>query len=160
MKKTEPLLFRACRRTKAAGNLLLRIAVVALLVCQSVLAADQQEVMARLVTLKFQNQRFEKVINSIERQTKARIVYSSERVNVSRNVSVEVTKKRLDTVLDEILAPLNLTYRVVGGQIVLENAVREESAVPAKPQAAEWNMRPRARPFIGGRFFAGRGLRF
>ncbi|MGV3602489.1 MAG: TonB-dependent receptor [Dyadobacter fermentans] len=140
MKKTEPLLFSLTgyKGKNSTRKLLSWLVVVTLLACQSALAIDfQQEVMSRLVTLKIRNQRFEKVINSIEKQTKARIVYSSERVNVARTVSVEVNNVRLDAVLDEILSPLNLTYRVVGGQIVLENAAREESMAPQKSQAVD-----------------------
>ncbi|WP_353719147.1 TonB-dependent receptor plug domain-containing protein [Dyadobacter sp. 676] len=139
MKKTEPLLssLSNCRGTDMPRKLLFGAIVGILMACQTVLAGNQQELMARLVTLKFQNQRFEKVISSIEKQTKARIVYSSERVNVDRTVNVEVNKMRLDAVLDEILSPLNLTYRVVGGQIVLENLTREQSGVPAKPETAD-----------------------
>lgn len=137
MKKTEPLPSAFLTDWLRSGTIrkpMMWLAVLCLIIHGATGsfagALRQQDVMSRLVTLKVRNERFEKVLNTIEKQTKARIVYSSERINVSRNVSVDATKKRLDALLNDLLAPLDLTYRVVGGQIVLETISKEQSAVP------------------------------
>jgi hypothetical protein len=132
MKKTEPLLFSTFGYISHGSTQVMRLVVLVALVCSTTLSFGrnaQQDVMSRPVTLKFQNQRFETVLSSIEKQTKARIVYSSERIDVTRTVSLEVTKKRLDHVLEDLLSPLNLTYRLIGGQIVLEKLEKQDSGM-------------------------------
>src|SRR5690349_6189150 len=108
MKKTEPLLSRAFPCMTAAGKLMLHLAVLVALTCQTVLAVSEQDAMSPLVTLKFQDQRFEKVIDSIEVQSRVRSVYGSERVDVAQDVSVEVISSGLCSVMVEVLAPLFL----------------------------------------------------
>lgn len=131
MKKTEPLLInehaRALRKVcrKFIGLLIF-------IGCAGSVFAEKttdQDIMSRLVTVKAQRQRFEQVLNSIEKQTGARIVYSSKRININQNVTVSVTKKRLDQVLSDLLTPLKLTYRIIGGQIILDNLSEEESVI-------------------------------
>jgi TonB-linked SusC/RagA family outer membrane protein len=132
MKKTEPLLFSTFGYISHGSTQVMRLVVLVVLVCSTTLSFGrnaQQDVMSRPVTLKFQNQRFETVLSSIEKQTKARIVYSSERIDVTRTVSLDVTKKRLDHVLEDLLSPLNLTYRLIGGQIVLEKLEKQDSGM-------------------------------
>ncbi|KAA9350050.1 TonB-dependent receptor [Larkinella humicola] len=97
-----------------------------------------QEVLNRSVTLKIEGQRLRAVLAQIEQQTAARFVYSSKSINVNQPVTITVTDKRLGETLQELLKPLKLTYRIVGGQIVLDTEPESESQVPdAAPNALE-----------------------
>ncbi|WP_461106053.1 TonB-dependent receptor [Spirosoma koreense] len=80
-----------------------------------------QELMNRPVTLKADGQRLRTVLTQIEQQTAARFVYSSKAIDVNQSVTVNMADKRLNEALSELLKPLKLTYRLVGGQIVLES---------------------------------------
>ncbi|WP_240163604.1 TonB-dependent receptor [Spirosoma taeanense] len=92
-----------------------------------------QELMNRPVTLKIEGQRLRVVLAQIERQTAARFVYSSKAVNVDQPVTISLTDKRLNEALNELLKPLRLAYRLVGGQIVLE----ADGHTRVEPQNAE-----------------------
>ncbi|TDE15584.1 TonB-dependent receptor [Dyadobacter psychrotolerans] len=122
MKKTEPLPSKRLSATLSRVKLLLFSVwfAVCYLGNSAVQASSEQDVMMALVTVNAQNQRFEKVLTILEKQSGARIVYSSKRINVQQIVTISATKRRLDQVLDELLDPLKLSYRLVGGQIVLE----------------------------------------
>ncbi|WP_177225977.1 SusC/RagA family TonB-linked outer membrane protein, partial [Arsenicibacter rosenii] len=84
-------------------------------------AASAQELLSRPVTLKVEKQRLRTVLGLIEQQTESRFVYSSKTIGADRQVTLSVSSKRLHDVLDELLKPLRLTYRILGGQIVLDN---------------------------------------
>ncbi|WP_461117466.1 SusC/RagA family TonB-linked outer membrane protein [Spirosoma jeollabukense] len=96
-----------------------------------------QELMNRTVTLKVDNQRLRSVLSQIEQQTAARFVYSSKSINVNQPVTIAVTDKRLDEALNNLLKPLKLTYRLVGGQIVLEADVDAHTSISTGSEAAE-----------------------
>jgi TonB-linked SusC/RagA family outer membrane protein len=89
-----------------------------------------QEFMHQPVTLKVEGQRLRSVLNQIEKQTAARFVYSSKTIRADRLVSITISDKPLDQVLPELLKPLKLTYRMVGGQIVLETEEEEKAEIP------------------------------
>ncbi|GAB3689079.1 TonB-dependent receptor [Spirosoma flavus] len=88
-----------------------------------------QELMSRPVTLKVDGQRLRNVLSQIEQQTSARFVYSSKAVNVERPVTINFSEKRLNEALDELLKPMKLSYRLVGGQIVLETYAEPRTQV-------------------------------
>ena len=136
MKKKEPLLFNSYTAFSSPGRRWLYTLLIIISCFNVASATEEQDVMGRLVTVKVQNQRFEQVLNGIEKQTGARIVYSSVRVNVDQPVTISATKKRLDFVLNEILKPLKLTYRLVGGQIVLDNLSSVDSGFNNSPKPA------------------------
>ena len=136
MKKKEPLLFNSYTAFSSPGRRWLYTLLIIISCFNVASATEDQDVMGRLVTVKVQNQRFEQVLNGIEKQTGARIVYSSVRVNVDQPVTISATKKRLDFVLNEILKPLKLTYRLVGGQIVLDNLSSVDSGFNNSPKPA------------------------
>lgn len=102
------------------------------MVCTSLsLAFDGhgQELMSRPVTLKVDGQRLRAVLSQIEQQTTARFVYSSKTINVNQPITISLTDKRLNEALTELLKPLRLSYRLVGGQIVLETEAESHSQV-------------------------------
>ncbi|WP_232073910.1 TonB-dependent receptor [Spirosoma aureum] len=89
-----------------------------------------QELMSRPVTLKADGQRLRLVLTQIEQQTAARFVYGSKTINVDHPVTITLTDKRLNEALTELLKPLKLTYRLVGGLIVLESDSDGHTQVP------------------------------
>lgn len=140
MKKTEPLLFQLNRKMTLLSKFSrLFSGAVILIWClvgiQSQVFA-RQEITDRLVTVRAEKQRFEDVLNSIESQTGARIVYSSKRINVNQPVTISAASKKLGQVLTELLVPMNLTYKLVGGQIVLDTTLPESIENAPKAPAA------------------------
>lgn len=101
----------------------LSICLLFMLLCMNPafsVAASAQELLSRPVTLKVEKQRLRTVLNLIEQQTESRFVYSARTIGADRQVTLAVSNKRLHEVLDELLKPLKLTYRMLGGQIVLD----------------------------------------
>ena len=96
-----------------------------------------QELMNRTVTLKVDNERLRVVLTQIEKQTAARFVYSSKTIGADRPVTITTTDKQLNEVLKELLKPLKLTYRIVGGQIILETDSEAHTLVNPNAEAAE-----------------------
>ena len=131
MKKTEPLPSK--RNLASVKSMIWSLFNVVFFACclanAQAQASSEQDFMKALVTVKAQNQRFEKVLILLEKQTGARIVYSAQRINVEQVVTISATRKRLDQVLKELLDPLKLTYQLVGGQIVLENLAGKEAKI-------------------------------
>ncbi|WP_460995190.1 TonB-dependent receptor [Spirosoma harenae] len=127
MKKREPVLTGGSMSLRAHPiirimNLSL-IQLFLMIACTSLsLAFDghAQELMNRPVTLKVDGQRLRTVLTQIEQQTSARFVYSSKTVNANQPITLSLKDRPLTEALHELLKPLKLTYRLVGGQIVLD----------------------------------------
>ncbi|MBD2757055.1 TonB-dependent receptor [Spirosoma validum] len=136
MKKREPVCISGSPGQQVKTLLWLMkfsaIQLFLILICASLGVAFDghgQELMSRPVTLKVDGQRLRVVLSQIEQQTTARFVYSSKTINVNQPITLTLTDKRLNEALTELLKPLKLTYRIVGGQIVLEADAESHSQV-------------------------------
>lgn len=85
-----------------------------------------QEVLNRQISVTIENQRVEQAIKQIGRLASVRFIYSPQLIRADRKVNLSVQGQPLSSVLNSLLAPLDLTYEVVGSQIILRNA-------PAQP---------------------------
>lgn len=92
-----------------------------------------QEILSRRVTLTAVDQPARTVLNRLEQLTDTRFMYSAEVINADRPISVSVQDQRLDNVLNQLLEPLRITYRVAGQQIILNAAAAEPVAAEAAP---------------------------
>ncbi|WP_460966767.1 TonB-dependent receptor [Spirosoma migulaei] len=144
MKKREPV--RTGNSPSQHARLFLRlmnlslVQLVLMIACTSLSIAFDgkgQELMNRPVTLKVEGQRLRSVLTQIEKQTAARFVYSSKTINADRLVTLTITDKQLNDVLTELLKPLKLTYRLVGGQIVLETDDAAHTLVSPSSEAVD-----------------------
>lgn len=80
---------------------------------------EAQSVLDKPISLKIQNVELYKVFQLIEKQINARFNYSSNSINVDKQVSYRAENKKLKVLLDEILAPFAIGYRELNGQIIL-----------------------------------------
>lgn len=134
MKKTKPLLISSLHRRRTKTFLrLMKLSIIQLFLMLTgagisfAFDAHAQEIMNRPVTIKAEGQRLRSVLTQIEKQTTARFVYSSKAIKADRLVSITISDKPLNEALVELLKPMKLTYRMVGGQIVLENQEEQET---------------------------------
>ncbi|MEZ4906042.1 MAG: TonB-dependent receptor plug domain-containing protein, partial [Spirosomataceae bacterium] len=81
-----------------------------------------QEVLDRSVTVKAENIELKKMLSKIEGLTNVKFVYSSNVIRANQRVSVNATDKKLSEVLKQVLTPIHISYRVIGGQIMLNTA--------------------------------------
>ena len=95
-----------------------------------------QEVLSRKVSVTATDQPARKLLIQLEQQADVRFMYSTEVIQADRLVSVSAQDQRLDQVLNQVLQPLNISYRVVGQQILLSadaHAPRPETPPAAPP---------------------------
>ncbi len=81
-----------------------------------------QEFLNKPVTLKVREVRLYEVLSSIEKQAGVGFVYSSKAIKANRKVSVTANKLRLSELLYQVLTPLEINFRIVEGQIILNPA--------------------------------------
>lgn len=93
-----------------------------------------QEFLNKPVTLKVTKVRLYEVLNSIEKQAGVGFVYSSKAIKADRKVNVNVQKLRLSDLLYQVLTPLDINFRIIEGQIIL-NPVGQRS--PAESSGTE-----------------------
>ncbi|MEO6684925.1 MAG: SusC/RagA family TonB-linked outer membrane protein, partial [Dyadobacter sp.] len=80
---------------------------------------DSQDLLNRKVSLKVENQNVIGILNSLEKQADVKFTYRPKLVSGAKKYSLEITNERLADVLDNLLIPLKIKYRIIGKQIVL-----------------------------------------
>ncbi|SFC69922.1 TonB-linked outer membrane protein, SusC/RagA family [Spirosoma endophyticum] len=86
-----------------------------------------QELLSRRVSISAQNEDVEVTISRIEKQANVQFLFSREIIQSKRKVNYQARNEQLSLVLDHILTPLNLSYEVVGQQIVIRREVSPAS---------------------------------
>ena len=79
-----------------------------------------QEMLSRRVSISAQNEDVEVTISRIEKQARVQFLFSREIIQSQRKVNYQAKNEPLSKVLSHILTPLNLSYEVVGQQIVIK----------------------------------------
>lgn len=89
-----------------------------------------QDILDKPVTVDFKNEEVKNVIIELKRKTEVDFIFSSTSIQVNQKISIKANEKKLKEVLDEILTPLRIGFRVVNDQILLyKNAINESTAV-------------------------------
>ena len=91
-----------------------------------------QDLLNTKVTVSFQNQDIETVLEKIGKKADARFMYSPELIQADRKVNFEANNEKLSVVLDNLLKPLKLTYQVLGKQIVLKRLTETIQSLQGK----------------------------
>ena len=94
-------------------------------------AVAQQVVLERHVTFQAESQTIESVLNQLEKQLNVHFVYSPQLIGSDRRVTLRVTDKPLEQVLNELLAPRKAQFEVRKGRVILSQARLETSASAA-----------------------------
>jgi TonB-linked SusC/RagA family outer membrane protein len=79
-----------------------------------------QEILNRRISISAQNQDVEVIIKRIEKLASVQFLFSREIIQSKRKVTYQAKNEQLSQVLAQVLTPLNLSYEVVGQQIVLK----------------------------------------
>ncbi|WP_165933505.1 TonB-dependent receptor [Arundinibacter roseus] len=104
-----------------------------------------QELLDRQLSIRLENVVLRKVLQQIEREAKVKFVYSSNAIGADRKVTVIAQDRKLSDVLTLALKPLNITYRLMGGQIMLQ----EESRLPGESSQNQGMLLPVDRKITG-----------
>ncbi len=81
--------------------------------------ASAQELLNQKISLNAVNREVKSVLSDIEQKTKVRFTYRPRLIENEPNVTLSATNEPLGEVLEKLLRPLKLKYRVIGKEIVL-----------------------------------------
>lgn len=99
-----------------------------------------QEILSQRISISVIDMDMEKVLEKIEGQTKVRFIYSAEVIHAERKVTLDYQNQRLDTVLETLLGPLGIEYKVSKKTILLRKAAEKKTSL--KTESTE-NVVPR-----------------
>ncbi|XAZ81979.1 carboxypeptidase-like regulatory domain-containing protein (plasmid) [Fibrella sp. ES10-3-2-2] len=106
--------------------------------CSSlVLALDGkgQEVLNRSISVTIENQRVEQAIKQIGKLASVRFIYSPQVIKSERKVNLSVQSQPLSYVLNSLLTPLQVSYEVVGSQIILRSSSTSQATTSLSEKA-------------------------
>lgn len=78
-----------------------------------------QELLDRQITMTAKNEEVKKVLSLLEKRAQVKFVFSSNTIGANRRVTLTAVDRKLSDVLVQLLKPLNIDYRIIGGQIML-----------------------------------------
>lgn len=84
------------------------------------------------VSLNFNNEKIEKVLSSIKKQTGMGLVFSDQLINVNRNVSIQVKDVSLDEALTKLLAGTKVTFEIKDNKIYFVERQPDQNPGPQK----------------------------
>lgn len=87
-----------------------------------------QDLLATRVTLQVENRNVKYVLAQIEREANVKFMYSAEIIQASRKISLNANNESLAQVLDKVLKPLQIRFRIIDRTILL-NAKTTSNAV-------------------------------
>ncbi|MDR6803495.1 TonB-linked SusC/RagA family outer membrane protein [Dyadobacter sp. BE34] len=92
-----------------------------------------QEILSQRISISVTEMDMEKVLEKIEGQTKVRFIYSAEVIHAERKVTLDYQNQRLDTVLEMLLGPLGIEYKVSKKTILLRKAAEKKTSLKTEP---------------------------
>ncbi|WP_448959883.1 SusC/RagA family TonB-linked outer membrane protein [Larkinella arboricola] len=92
---------------------------------------EAQDILNRSISIKADNTPLKTVLNKLEHLADVKFVYSPNTIRSNRKVTIDMTSRKLSEILHTLLSPLNLTYKVIGGQILLSSPQLGDPPVPA-----------------------------
>jgi TonB-dependent starch-binding outer membrane protein SusC len=116
--------------TRQFGAKLMRFSLIQVLIMLTVIGVSfahhstAQQYLERRLTVDADNEQIKKVFLDIGKSTDVRFVYSSQVIESGRKVTIHQRNATLGQVLQQLLAPLQIEYELVGRKIVLSNRIR------------------------------------
>lgn len=107
---------------------------VVCLMCLSAIANDSfgQKFLEQPVTLKLKDDKLTDVLDKISADKQVKFAYADNVLKPSFRVSINVNNKTIKQVLDEVLTPFNLSYKIIDDVIVISERT-EADAAAARP---------------------------
>ncbi|CAG5003259.1 TonB-dependent receptor P3 [Dyadobacter sp. CECT 9275] len=78
-----------------------------------------QELLDKRISLRAEDMSLKTILNRIEILTEVKFTYSPKAIQAERHTSVVIQNQPLKDVLEQVLKPMRINYRVIGSQIIL-----------------------------------------
>ena len=88
-----------------------------------------QELLQQRLSINVSKQKMKTVLSEIERQTTVRFSYSPQVIRSGQPVTLNLTDRPLNEVLEKLLTPLQIRYELSGKQVILSR--QPEETLPA-----------------------------
>ncbi|RAJ91072.1 TonB-linked SusC/RagA family outer membrane protein [Larkinella arboricola] len=92
-----------------------------------------QEVLSQRISITVNEMEIDKVLEKIEGQTRVRFIYSAEVIRADRKVTLDSQNQRLGAVLETLLGPLGIEYKVSRKTILLLKAAERKTSLKTEP---------------------------
>jgi hypothetical protein len=96
-------------------------------------SANGQEVLDRKISLNLSSREIKAVLKTITSYTQVGFTYTSNTLPGKQKISVIANDERLGDVLSRIFGPFNITFQVIGNQIILRRSEKEKFAILQSP---------------------------
>lgn len=107
-----------------------------------------QEVLNRPISVIGERLELRDILSQIEKQAEIKFVYSTK-IKSNQRLTLNVSKRKLSTVLDEILKPIAIEYEVIENRILLKKSKDEQSLLPNEEEQAAAVIQPIELPVSG-----------
>ena len=91
--------------------------------------ANSQNVTDKKINIQVNNLELKKVLTLIEKQAAVRFVYSAEKIQASRKISIKIIDKPLLEFLEKISKDMNLVFEINNDLIILKQIEKETSFI-------------------------------
>jgi TonB-dependent starch-binding outer membrane protein SusC len=107
-----------------------------------------QEVLNRPISVIGQRLELRDILSQIEKQAEVKFVYSTK-IKSSQRLTLNINKRKLSSVLEEILKPIAIEYEVIENRILLKKSKNEQSVLPNEEQQPTAIIEPTQLPISG-----------
>lgn len=110
--------------------LIMRLSILFLFLSVGMALAENTYAQSTEISVKLKNETIAKVLEAIEGQSEFTFVYDSRIINTNKKVSVEITRRNIFDVLNQLFAQTDITYTIVDKKIILNNKEKSASTGP------------------------------
>lgn len=109
---------------------------------------NHAQVLDRKITIDAVNVRFEQVLDDLASQAGVKFAYGGDRINLDEPVSVRAERRPLRAVLDDLLGPMNIRYKVHEREATIALKKLEGETQQRAPSPRSLNHEGSLRPMI------------
>lgn len=95
---------------------------------------DAQDLLNQKISLSIENKSISAIFQQIEEQLHIRFTYRSRLVPEGKRFNVSAKNEKLNIVLDQLLLPMHIQYKIIGQQIVLSKQTSFDPLVKPLPR--------------------------
>lgn len=88
-----------------------------------------QDLLNKKVTLRIDNKDIKSILRNIENAADVKFTYRPKLISIDQRISINANNEKLSEVLEKLLKPLNISWEIIGDQIILKKNFSENSSL-------------------------------